>query len=72
MNIAKAWIVLRGYKRHAGAIMAMLPVILQLCGIGNEQFADIYKALEALGALIWGIGWVDKGAATVTESMKKK
>ena len=72
MNPAKAWLLLRGYKRHAGAVMALIPMILRMAGLENEQTESIYKAIEQLGVIVFGIGWVDKGAAYVAESVKKK
>ncbi len=72
MNPAKAWLILRGYKRHAGAVMAIVPMLLRMAGLESEQTDAIYKAVEQLGVIIFGIGWVDKGATYVAESVKKK
>ncbi|CAK0764286.1 hypothetical protein CCP3SC15_300010 [Gammaproteobacteria bacterium] len=67
-NLINVWKSLRGYKRQAGAIIALVPVIANLFGAQIPE--DIYKAIVTLGTAIWGIGWADKGAVEVTTRLK--
>lgn len=60
----KFWKTIRGYKRHAGAIVAIVPIILQMFGVEIPE--ETMKSIVMVGSLVWGIGWVDKGAAEVT------
>lgn len=65
------WESIRGYKRHAGAIIVMVPVLLQMFGVSNEESDAILKAIEAVGAVIWGIGWIDRGSVAVKENQNR-
>jgi len=65
------WESIRGYKRHAGAIIVMVPVLLQMFGVSNEESDVILKAIEAVGAVIWGIGWIDRGSVAVKENQNR-
>jgi len=65
------WESIRGYKRHAGAIVVIIPVILQMMGVSNGESDAILKAIEAVGAVIWGIGWIDRGSVAVKENQNR-
>ena len=67
----KFWESIRGYKRHAGAIVVIIPVILQMMGVSNGESDAILKAIEAVGAVIWGIGWIDRGSVAVKENQNR-
>lgn len=61
----KLWKQLRGYKRQAGAVMVVIPVLLQAFGVESEQVGHWLKVVETLGVLVFGIGWVDRAAVEV-------
>lgn len=61
--LTSLWLSLRGQKRQAGAIVALLPVILNLFGLDFPK--EWNDALITVGTLIWGIGWADRGAREV-------
>jgi hypothetical protein len=71
----KIWLKLRGYKRQAGALMAIIPMLLQ---VASEQFGlsipkEIYSLLNTiaiLGTAIWGVGWADKFYCKIGEKGK--
>lgn len=68
----KLWQRVRGYKRQAGAFMAILPFILVQLGIADGQVEQWCKMIEIVGALIWGIGWADRTAVIVGKKTKEK
>lgn len=61
------WVKLRGCKRQAGAIIALVPVIAGLFGL--EIPKEWNDAAITIGTLIWGIGWADRGAREVVTKL---
>lgn len=66
------WQKTRGYKRQAGALIALIPfvvrVICDLLGVTVPPWFDsaVNNAME-LGAVIFGVGWADRFAVNWTE-----
>lgn len=56
----KQWKKTRGYKRHAGAIVLALTVIVPMFGV--EIDPQILTLVKIIGTLIFGTGWLDAGA----------
>lgn len=69
-GLIKYWSTLRGYKRQAGAVVALVPVICQMCGVDVPQ--EWYNAAVTLGSIIWGVGWVDAGGRELKNRMGGK
>lgn len=68
IQLLKIWKAIRGYKRQAGAVIALAPVIASVFGLEiQKQYLD--AAIYA-GTLIWGIGWADVGARQVVSKVK--
>lgn len=67
----KFWESIRGYKRHAGAVVVIIPVLLQLFGMNNTETDAIYKTIEIIGTAIWGIGWIDRGSVAIKDKQVK-
>ena len=57
--MVKVWKALRGYKRHAGAIVYAALAIVRLFGV--EIDPEIERNILLVGTLIFGVGWLDKG-----------
>jgi hypothetical protein len=70
MNAIKLWKALQGYKRHAGAIIVIIPVIAELFGLKLPD--GLYEKILYAGSIIWGAGWVDLGARAVVTGVKGK
>jgi hypothetical protein len=71
----KYWLKLRGYKRQAGAVIALLPFTIRtICGMFSinlpPAFDDSVSLTIQIGALIWGVGWADKFTVTMFEKPK--
>ena len=67
----KFWESIRGYKRHAGAVVVIIPVLLQLFGMNNTETDAIYKTIEIIGTAIWGVGWIDRGSVAIKDKQVK-
>ena len=65
----KTWKLLRGYKRQAGAVVMSLTVLLPLFGV--DVSPDVLKAIGTLGTIIFGVGWLDKGAQVIKKGVTK-
>jgi uncharacterized membrane protein len=52
------WIATRGFKRHAGSVLVIIPAILQMFGVtvGSE---DLTRFTEVAGGVVWVVGWID-------------
>jgi hypothetical protein len=61
----KAWKWMRGKKRQAGAICYAIVVILPMCGVDVPE--DAMMALKALGTVLFGVGWLDKGKRVLSK-----
>jgi hypothetical protein len=79
MNIVKLWQATRGYKRQAGALMALVPMLLQIIDgvfglqlLNDANVSNTLKTLECVGTFVWGAGWVDKGAVTIKDTIAAK
>lgn len=75
IKLMKTWKSMRGYKRHAGAIIVIVPVLVRvicdLVGVDYPAWMDgTIEMLVKIGIPIWGIGWADKWTATITEKKK--
>lgn len=55
----KSWRKLRGYKRHAGAIVMALTIIIPMFGV--EIPDNVMQQIQTIGTMLFGIGWLDKG-----------
>ena len=66
----KYWKILRGYKRQAGAIIMFLMIILPQFGVEIPE--ELKNNIMLLGTIIFGVGWVDKGAVMISEKLPKK
>lgn len=55
----KWFLKLKGYKRHAGAIVIATVIILEMFGIKIDP--EIMQNIKLLGTVVFGIGWLDKG-----------
>lgn len=66
-KLLEIWKAVRGYKRQAGAIIALLPIIAGQFGIDIPK--EWLEAITTAGTLIWGIGWADRGAVEITKKL---
>jgi len=64
----KLWKILRGYKRHAGAAVMAIYIILEMSGVQIPE--EIKNNIGLIGSIIFGIGWLDKGGAVLSEKLK--
>jgi hypothetical protein len=66
----KLWKSLRGFKRQAGAIIMFLMIILPAFGVVIPE--EITKNITVFGTLLFGVGWLDKGAVLIKENLDQK
>lgn len=64
----KYWKKMRGWKRHAGATVMAVYIILEMSGVQIPE--EIKNNIGLIGSLIFGIGWLDKGGAALSEKLK--
>jgi hypothetical protein len=64
----KYWKMLRGFKRQAGAVVMALYVVLEMSGVSMPE--EIRNNIGLIGSIIFGIGWLDKGGAALSEKLK--
>lgn len=70
VGLMKMWKKMQGYKRQAGAVIALVPIAASIVGVNiPQQYVD---TAIMLGTLIWGIGWADAGAREVAGRIGKK
>lgn len=66
----KYWKMLRGYKRQVGAIVMFIMIILPTFGVEIPE--ELKNNIMMLGTIIFGVGWLDKGAVLISEKLPKK
>lgn len=49
----------KGMKRHAGAVIVVVPTLLKLFGVDDETSKNVLTIIQAAGTIIWGAGWID-------------
>ncbi len=66
----KYWKFLRGFKRQAGAVVMAAYVVLEMSGVQIPE--DLKSNIGLIGSIIFGIGWLDRGGAILSEKIGGK
>lgn len=57
--VKKIWKAIQGYKRQAGAVIVILPTMLQQLGVNDSTSLKVITVTQIAGMIIWGIGATD-------------